>query len=376
MGARSSSVVSSRGAMGRGRKRSLADGGGEGASAKRGRGVVLPRRSPRRKSALTEGLYSILDVVLGRGTDASSLANLRTTCRAIRQVLIGPQVATIRHRERAAHVVRCLPRADRLVRVSAVLADNGHLQLDEGLADVASLTGSWDQYVVNEGNWRARWPRCRGKTLRLAGKSFEAARRALTTRWAGIHDIESHAGQIYVDEGACVRFEFEMPRGISQRLLGVELLSSRWTLSPEMREDREIRTLRDLDASEAPIFRLYHASEGAHDDDDDDVEDDHDSRIVGDKHNRHNSPPRKLAPVPGETTVDVHRSPTTAHGFRCQDTDLALDNFLDEWTLVYKVKYTLDEPQSVAGKRVVVEIDCRDHDCNAAVHNIFFNLAF
>jgi len=33
-------------------------------------------------------------------------------------------------------------------------------------------------------------------------------------------------------------------------------------------------------------------------------------------------------------------------------------------------------PRSLAGRRVLVEIDCRDHDCNAAIHNIFFNLAF
>ena len=52
------------------------------------------------------------------------------------------------------------------------------------------------------------------------------------------------------------------------------------------------------------------------------------------------------------------------------------DNYLDEWTLVYKVVHTLAVPRSLAGRRVLVEIDCRDHDCNAAIHNIFFNLAF
>ena len=48
----------------------------------------------------------------------------------------------------------------------------------------------------------------------------------------------------------------------------------------------------------------------------------------------------------------------------------------DEWTYVYKVKYTLKVPTSLAGKHVLVEVDCRDHDCNAAVHNIFFNTAY
>ena len=129
--------------------------------------LSLPWRSPRRKSALTEGLYSILDVVLGRGTDFDDLGAMRATCRMIKAVLSGPQLAALRLRDDCAHVVRALPRADALVSVTASLADNGHLQLDDGVVDVASLTGSWDQYVVNERNWRADWPAARGEVLRF-----------------------------------------------------------------------------------------------------------------------------------------------------------------------------------------------------------------
>ena len=331
---------------------------------KKTRPLALPRRSPRRKSALTEGLYSILDVVLGRGTDRASLGAMRSTCRAIRSVLAAPRLSALRLKDGCAHVVRTLPALDRLVRVTAVLADNGHLQLDEVVADVASLTGSWDQYVVNEKNWRARWPACRGQTLELGGGAFAAARSALSTRWAGIHDIETHAGQLYVDEGAAVRFEYEIPESAASALVSVELLSSRWTLSPEMREDRDIRTLRDLDSSEAPVFRLYHA--------------DATPRGPG-RAESSAAPPeaRSLELLPGETTVDVHRASISAHGFRSRSPELAThDNYLDEWTLVYKVVHTLAVPRSLAGRRVLVEIDCRDHDCNAAIHNIFFNLAF
>ena len=81
--------------------------------------------------------------------------------------------------------------------------------------------------------------------------------------------------------------------------------------------------------------------------------------------------------LPGETPVDVHRASISAHGFRSRSPELAThDNYLDEWTLVYKVVHALAVPRSLAGRRVLVEIDCRDHDCNAAIHNIFFNLAF
>ena len=47
----------------------------------------------------------------------------------------------------------------------------------------------------------------------------------LSTPWRGIRQIEFTGCQLYVDEGACVRFEYEVSGGL---LLGVEILSSRW----------------------------------------------------------------------------------------------------------------------------------------------------
>ena len=47
----------------------------------------------------------------------------------------------------------------------------------------------------------------------------------------------------------------------------------------------------------------------------------------------------------------------------------------DEWTYVYTIKYTLDKPADIGDRRVLVEVDCRDHDCNAAIHNIFLEVA-
>ena len=105
---------------------------------------------------------TIVDVVLARGTDAASLRALRATCTTLRDAL--RDVTQFRLRERCAHVQRVLPKIGALKAITAVLADDEdaedtHLQLDEGLVDVASLYGSWDQYVVSEDNWRVPWPR-------------------------------------------------------------------------------------------------------------------------------------------------------------------------------------------------------------------------
>ena len=116
----------------------------------------------RRRSVLTCSSMTIVDVVLARGTDAASLRALRATCTTLRDAL--RDVTQFRLRERCAHVQRVLPKIGALKAITAVLADDEdaedtHLQLDEGLVDVASLYGSWDQYVVSEDNWRVPWPR-------------------------------------------------------------------------------------------------------------------------------------------------------------------------------------------------------------------------
>ena len=116
----------------------------------------------RRRSVLTCSSMTIADVVLARGTDAGSLRALRATCTTLREAL--RDVTQFRLRERCAHVQRVLPKSTSLRAITAVLADDEdaedtHLQLDEGLVDVASLYGSWDQYVVSEDNWRVPWPR-------------------------------------------------------------------------------------------------------------------------------------------------------------------------------------------------------------------------
>ena len=171
---------------------------------------------------------TIADVVLARGTDAASLRALRATCTTLRDAL--RDVTQFRLRERCAHVQRVLPKAGALMAITAVLADDEdaedpHLQLDEGLVDVASLRGSWDSYVVSEQNWRVPWPEARGRTVELEGRRCDGAVQMLCTPWRGIRHIEGTGYQLYVDEGACVRFEYEASGGL---LLGVEILSSRW----------------------------------------------------------------------------------------------------------------------------------------------------
>ena len=113
----------------------------------------------RRRSVLTwsGGVATIVDVVLARGTDAASLRALRATCTTLRDAL--SDVTAFRLRERCAHELRVLPKTGALKAITAVLVEedsdgeeDDHLQLDEGRVDVASLYGSWDQYVVSEDN--------------------------------------------------------------------------------------------------------------------------------------------------------------------------------------------------------------------------------
>mgnify|MGYP007071510979 CR=1 FL=1 len=55
--------------------------------------------------------------------------------------------------------------------------------------------------------------------------------------------------------------------------------------------------------------------------------------------------------------------------------DATLDQ-TGEWTTVYTITHTLATPLPLArNTRVVVEVDCRRHSCNAAVHNVFFRVA-
>ena len=202
-------------------------------------------------------------------------------------------------------------------------AEDTHLQLDDGLVDVASLYGSWDQYVVSEDNWRVRWPEARGLTQKLGGFSLYSARYMLSTPWRGIRHIEATGRQLYVDEGACVRFEYEASGGL---LLGVEILSSRW-----------------LFPVEAPTLRVYESS------------------------------PATVA-RPGSTFVRCTRAAVDSDSFEAED-DATLEE-TGEWTTVYTVTHTLATPLPLArSTRVVVEVDCRRHSCNAAVHNVFFRVA-
>ena len=280
----------------------------------------------RRRSVLTCSSMTIADVVLARGTDAGSLRALRATCTTLRDAL--RDVTQFRLRERCAHVQRVLPKAGALMAITAVLADDEdaedpHLQLDEGLVDVASLRGSWDSYVVSEQNWRVPWPEARGRTVELEGRRCDGAVQMLCTPWRGIRHIEGTGYQLYVDEGACVRFEYEASGGL---LLGVEILSSRWYFTDP-----------------GPTLRVYESSPAT-------------------------------GARPGSTLVRCTRAAVDSDSFEAED-DATLEE-TGEWTTVYTVTHTLATPLPLArSTRVVVEVDCRRHSCNAAVHNVFFRVA-
>ena len=285
----------------------------------------------RRRSVLTCSSMTIADVVLARGTDASSLRALRATCTSLRDAL--RDVTQFRLRERCAHVQRVLPKASALMAITAVLADDEdaedpHLQLDEGLVDVASLRGSWDSYVVSEQNWRVPWPEARGRTVELEGRRCDGAVQMLCTPWRGIRHIEGTGYQLYVDEGACMRFEYEASGGL---LLGVEILSSRWFLT---------------EPPEPPKLRVYDSL-----------------------------PQNGHGCLRGSTSVKETRADADSDSFEAADDDSYAVRF-GEWTTVYAVTHTLATPLPLArNTRVVVEVDCRRHSCNAAVHNVFFRVA-
>ena len=280
----------------------------------------------RRRSVLTCSSMTIADVVLARGTDAASLRALRATCTTLRDAL--RDVTQFRLRERCAHVQRVLPKASALMAITAVLADDEdaedpHLQLDEGLVDVASLRGSWDSYVVSEQNWRVPWPEARGRTVELEGRRCDGAVQMLCTPWRGIRHIEGTGYQLYVDEGACVRFEYEASGGL---LLGVEILSSRWYFTDP-----------------GPTLRVYESSPAT-------------------------------GARPGITLVGCTRAAVDSDSFEAED-DATLEQ-IGEWTTVYTITHTLATPLPLArNTRVVVEVDCRRHSCNVAVHNVFFRVA-
>ena len=284
----------------------------------------------RRRSVLTCSSMTIVDVVLARGTDAASLRALRATCTTLRDAL--SDVTPFRLRERCAHVQRVLPKTTALMAITAVLADDEdaedpHLQLDDGRVDVASLRGSWDSYVVSEGNWRVPWPEARGRTVELEGKRLDGALQMLCTPWRGIRHIEAMGYQLYVDAGACVRFEYMASGGL---LLGVEILSSRWYFT---------------DPAERPQLRVYDSS-----------------------------PQNGNGCLRGSTSVKETRAAVDSDSFEAED-DATLEQ-TGEWTTVYTITHTLATPLPLArNTRVVVEVDCRRHSCNAAVHNVFFRVA-
>ena len=161
-----------------------------------------------------------------------------------------------------------------------------------------------------------------------------------------VAQVDDSAGQLYVDEGACVRFEYAPPAGLAARLLGVEILSSRWTLSAEMRENREIRALRD-DASDSPVLRVY-------------------------KRDAAKGDPSTL--LRGETVVRRVRASTSSADFGRPGSP-RLDA-ADEWTYVSTVSHNLVAPPPLDGSRIMVEVDCREHDCNAAIHNVYLRVAY
>ena len=277
----------------------------------------------RRRSVLTCSSMTIADVVLARGTDAASLRALRATCTSLRDAL--RDVTQFRLREQCAHELRVLPKKGALKAITAVLADDEdatHLQLDDGLVDIASLRGSWDNYAVSEENWRVPWPEARGRTVALGGWKCFQARHMLCTPWRGIRHIELTRCQLYVDEGACMSFEYEASGGL---LLGVEILSSRWYFT---------------DPAEAPTLRVSSPQNGV---------------------------------LRGSTSVKSTRAHVDSDSF---EDDATLDHAGEEWTTVYAVTHTLATPLPLArSTRVVVEVDCRRHSCNAAVHNVFFRVA-
>ena len=282
----------------------------------------------RRRSVLTCSSMTIADVVLARGTDAASLRALRATCTTLRDAL--SDVTAFRLRERCAHELRVLPKTGALKAITAVLVEEDsdgeedpHLQLDEGRVDVASLYGSWDQYVVSEDNWRVQWPEARGRTLKLGDYWLLIAGSMLSTPWRGIRHIEETGHQLYVDEGACVRFEYEASGGL---LLGVEILSSRWYFTDP-----------------GPTLRVYESSPAT-------------------------------GARPGSTLVRCTRAAVDSDSFEAED-DATLEQ-MGEWTTVYTITHTLATPLPLArNTRVVVEVDCRRHSCNVAVHNVFFRVA-
>ena len=282
----------------------------------------------RRRSVLTCSSMTIVDVVLARGTDAASLRALRATCTTLRDAL--SDVTAFRLRERCAHELRVLPKTGALKAITARLVEEDsdgeedpHLQLDESRVDVASLYGSWDQYVVSEDNWRVQWPEARGRTLKLGDYWLLIAGSMLSTPWRGIRHIEGTGYQLYVDEGACVRFEYEASGGL---LLGVEILSSRWYFTDP-----------------GPTLRVYESSPAT-------------------------------GARPGITLVGCTRAAVDSDSFEAED-DATLEQ-TGEWTTVYAVTHTLATPLPLArNTRVVVEVDCRRHSCNVAVHNVFFRVA-
>ena len=145
----------------------------------------------------------------------------------------------------------------------------------------------------------------------------------LSTPWRGIRHIEATGRQLYVDEGACVRFEYEVSGGL---LLGVEILSSRWYFTDP-----------------GPTLRVYESSPAT-------------------------------GARPGSTLVRCTRAAVDSDSFEAED-DATLEQ-TGEWTTVYAITHTLATPLPLArNTRVVVEVDCRRHGCNAAVHNVFFRLS-
>ena len=157
----------------------------------------------------------------------------------------------------------------------------------------------------------------------MGGFSLYSARYMLSTPWRGIRHIEATGRQLYVDEGACVRFEYEATGGL---LLGVEILSSRWYFTDP-----------------GPTLRVYESSPAT-------------------------------GARPGSTLVRCTRAAVDSDSFEAED-DATLEQ-TGEWTTVYAVTHTLATPLPLArSTRVVVEVDCRRHSCNAAVHNVFFRVA-